>query len=58
LGRGLRKEIVERNFPDLPQDFVEWRKRRGKHISLERDDWLDQLVEEFEEYQRERGQRT
>lgn len=40
-------------FPDLPDDFVERVKRKGKHIMS-----LAELVEEFKKWQREEGKHT
>ena len=38
------------NFPDLPSEFVEWIKRKGKQRMT-----LAELVEEYEKFKRASG---
>jgi uncharacterized NAD(P)/FAD-binding protein YdhS len=48
LGRGLPRRITESRFPDLPDDFVEWfRKRNNKPIVS-----LREIAEAFQEWKR------
>jgi hypothetical protein len=42
--------LTESNFPDLPDEFVQRIRRKGKEGMS-----LSELVEEFKEWQRERG---
>ena len=51
-GRGLRKQIVEHNFPSLPKDFVEWARRTGVAEQVVRGN--KDIVEALREWQSER----
>ena len=48
MGR-LPKRLTD-NLPDLPGEFVEWLRGKGKQVLS-----LSELVEEFEEWKRKEG---
>lgn len=55
--RGLRKEIVEHDFPDLPQGFVKHLKTSGKARLISKSkNFLVDLLSELQEWQRQNPQ--
>ena len=52
----LLKRLAESNFPDLPEEFFEWLRRRWKgKRGVSPAEWsLHKWVEEFKKWQREK----
>jgi hypothetical protein len=48
MGRGLSKRLTEYDFPDLPQDFIEYMKKEGRRQGIT----PAELVEELKGWQK------